>query len=145
MRLKFELTDDRGTKYVGEVELIPKATVQSTDGDQPGSAEVTTKEGEIGSGFKFPDWFYAGQPTVAHAVAILLYELNVTLSSGKIAKIVSRAWKDIDLRNVSKILTTRGKWLYVYVEKDGELGYRLNDKGRAWVEDVLVPLYSGKS
>lgn len=145
MRLKFILTDDSGNVYDGELELEPKAGLKSQHKIAAIVRQPKDGQEDIGNNYKFPDWFYSSEPTVAHAVALLLHELKVSLSSGQIAKIISKAWKDIDLRNVSKVLTTRGKWLYVYVQKDNDGKYNLNDKGRTWVEKEVIPLYKPES
>ena len=143
MLLKLILTDGSGNVYEGEIEL--KAIGGSSPPRKVPTRQRKAEQKDIGANYKFPDWFYSSEPTVSHAVAILLHELKVSLSSGSIAKIISKAWKDIDLRNVSKVLTTRGKWLYVYVEKDGDGRYKLNDRGTSWVEMEVIPLYKPKS
>ena len=47
--------------------------------------------------------------------------------------------KRIDLRNVSKHLTSRGKSLYGYTKYDEDTkAYTLNEYGRRWIEQSLI-------
>jgi len=67
------------------------------------------------------------------------------LTSGQIAKIITKAWKHIDLKNVSKLLTTRGKYLFPYVYRDEKSkGITFTDAGRKWYERELLPKLEGR-
>ena len=145
MHLSFILTDDDGTIYTGDVELARETKRAREDRLSTTSRNSNGKQKQALINYKFPSWFYKSKVSVPHAVALFLYETKVPYTSGQISKIISSAWKDIHLRNISKVLTTRGKWLYIYVERDNDGTYSLNDNGIKWVREEVIPLYAPKS
>lgn len=137
MKARITVTDGQGNVYEGDVHLkqVSATKTRSTKDD-------SSREADTYRNFKFPNWFYGAKDRMsnADAVALALYETNASLTSGQLAVLLSRAWKDIHLKNVSKVLTTRGKHLFPYVEKDSG-GYRLNELGKKWVEKEVITKY----
>lgn len=90
--------------------------------------------------FAFADWFPYDTASVSDAVATVLYEMKTPLTTGQIAKILTKAWKPMDVRNVSKIVTMKGRYLapYIYRSEDGK-GIQLTAAGRKWVETEILP------
>ena len=95
---------------------------------------------------RLPGWFYKIRPDTADAIALIMYFTGKPLTMGELTSIINRELKKIDLRNVSKHLTSKGKGLYGYTTYDeGTERYALNDYGKKWIENELLPKLEQKS
>ena len=91
---------------------------------------------------RMPDWFYKARKLLAvpDVIALILYFTGRPLSMREITVVFNNEARKIDLRNVSKYLTSKGKELYGYTSYFDEMEqYGLNDFGKVWVETELIP------
>jgi hypothetical protein len=89
---------------------------------------------------KLPNWFSKSKPTVGEVIVLVLYHVNRPLANIEISRIVEKEWRAVHLKNISKHLTTKGKFLYPYVTKDpNKKVFALNGKGKNWVSSEVIP------
>jgi len=69
---------------------------------------------------RMPDWFYKTKSKIAvpDTIALILYFAGKPLSMREITNIFNTEARAIDLRNISKYLTSKGKELYGYTTYD---------------------------
>jgi hypothetical protein len=86
------------------------------------------------------DWFPYDSASVSDGVATIMYDLKHPLTTGQIAKILTKSWKPMDVRNVSNLLTMKGKFLAPYAYRDdNSRGLQLTAAGRMWYETEVLP------
>jgi hypothetical protein len=57
-----------------------------------------------------------------------------------LTEVINKEWRKIDLRNISKHLTSKGKSLCGYTICDNETQtYILSAYGKKWAEEELIP------
>jgi hypothetical protein len=91
---------------------------------------------------RLPAWFYQRKLSLPDAVALLLFFVEKPMNTRQLTTLVNTELKGKkkDLRNVSKIVTSRGKALYGHVAYDSLIQtYTLNKYGKNWVEHELIP------
>jgi predicted Zn-ribbon and HTH transcriptional regulator len=89
---------------------------------------------------RLPEWFYEAKLGDREAIALFLYFVDKPLTTAKLTEVINKEWKKIDLRNISKHLTSRGKSLYGYTAYDNDTQtYTLSAYGKKWVEEELIP------
>jgi hypothetical protein len=91
---------------------------------------------------RMPDWFYKAKKSLAvpDIIALILYFVGEPLTVREVTDIFNNEARSIDLRNVSKYLTSKDKELYGYTSYDEELErYSVNDYGNKWIEGELIP------
>lgn len=95
--------------------------------------------------YDFPVWLDKSKLSNPDAIAFLLYDLREhCFTTGQIANMLSKCWKKIDVRNVSREITTAGKDLKKYTArqkvtfKNGRTGFGnklyLIPEGHKWFE-----------
>lgn len=104
--------------------------------DQKGNQIQSNSQPEC----KLPDWFAKSKPKVGEVIALVLYHASRPLTNIEITRIVEKEWHAVHLKNISKHLTTKGKFLYPYVTKDAMTKvFALNGKGKNWVSSEVIP------
>ena len=103
--------------------------------------------------YQFQSYINKDKVTNSDAITSLLFDLNAGYTTGEIAKMLSKCWKEIDLRNVSREITSEGKELRKYVArqkevfKNGKTGpgkkIVLTPEGRRWYEEKRLPTIKG--
>ena len=89
---------------------------------------------------RLPEWFYEAKLANSQAIALFLYFIDKPLTTTKLTEVINKEWKKIDLRNISKHLTSKGKSLYGYTICDHDTQtYALSAYGKKWVEEELIP------
>jgi hypothetical protein len=89
--------------------------------------------------FRAPTWFNKIDLDVPQAIALILYLVGKPLTSKQITQVMNTQLKKIDLRNVSKHLTSKTSELYGYTVYDEKTsGYSLSDYGKKWLETDLL-------
>lgn len=94
--------------------------------------------------FAMPPYLLEARMDNSYAIATVLYHLNDRyVTTGIIAKLLTKTWKRIDLRNVSREVTSTGKELRQYMERDSTTGrgIRLNSPGREWYRTITAEKY----
>jgi hypothetical protein len=62
------------------------------------------------------------------------------VSSRTITEIITKGWRKVELKNISKQLTSRGRTLYSYIRKDAKTkGYYFTAEGKKWFETTIIP------
>lgn len=89
---------------------------------------------------RLPEWFYQAKLANSQAIALFLYFIDKPLTTTKLTEVINKEWKKIDLRNISKHLTSKGRSLYGYTICDNDTQtYTLSAYGKKWVEEELIP------
>jgi hypothetical protein len=89
--------------------------------------------------FRAPTWFNKIKLDAPQAIALILYFVGKPLTSRQITHVMNAQLKKIDLRNVSKYLTSRTSELYGYTLYDEKTSsYSLSDYGKKWLETELL-------
>lgn len=89
-----------------------------------------------------PDNIGPDSVTTAEAIVTVLHHSEKPLSSGDIAQIFAREWKPVDIKNVSRELTTKGKRLHDnnMVERVGDHAFQLTEQGHSWYNTHIKPI-----
>jgi hypothetical protein len=99
-----------------------------------------TEEENVALKFRLPAWFYDTNPTLLTAIGLILYDMNEPVSSRTITEIITKGWRKVELKNISKQLTSRGRTLYSYIRKDAKTkGYYFTAEGKKWFETTIIP------
>jgi hypothetical protein len=89
---------------------------------------------------RLPEWFHEAKLANNQAIALFLYFIDKPLTTTKLTEVINKEWRKIDLRNISKHLTSKGKSLYGYTICDNDTQtYTLSAYGKKWVEEELIP------
>lgn len=88
---------------------------------------------------RVPKWFHPDNVDVAGAIALILYFVDNPLTTRQITQVMNEQFKKIDLRNVSKPLTSKTSDLYAYTTYDHNTStYSLSNYGKQWLETELL-------
>jgi hypothetical protein len=88
---------------------------------------------------RLPRWFNKTNLKVAEAIALILYFAGKGLTMKQITSIMNSDYNKIDLKNVSKHLTSKNSDLYGYTTYDEDSRkYDLNYYGKRWIETQLL-------
>jgi hypothetical protein len=88
---------------------------------------------------RFPKWFRPDNVETSDAIALILYFVGKPLTTGQVSNVMNTQFKRIDLRNVSKHLTSKTSDLYGYTLYDDDTStYELSNLGKNWVETELL-------
>jgi hypothetical protein len=89
---------------------------------------------------RLPDWFYEGKLANSQAIALLFYFIDKPLTTTRLTEVINEEWRKIDLRNISKHLTSKGKSLCGYTICDNDTQtYKLSAHGKKWAKEELIP------
>jgi hypothetical protein len=101
---------------------------QELDSDtQSRQIQIDRKKQQRTLEFRFPSWFIRRKSTIPHAIGVILYNMEYPVSSNDITKIITKEWKPVSLRNISKYLTSKGGQPYSYIRKDSVTKGFIND------------------
>jgi hypothetical protein len=93
--------------------------------------------------YRLPEWFYEGKLANSQAIALLVYFIDKPLTTTRLTEVINKEWRKIDLRNISKHLTSKGKSLCGYTICDNDTQtyttYTLSAYGKKWAEEELIP------
>jgi transposase-like protein len=85
-------------------------------------------------------WFREIEMKNSDAIATLLYDTNESFTTNEIAIMLTKVWKSIDVRNISREVTSEGKDLLPYVRKEDDSNrIYLTASGREWYAKILLP------
>jgi hypothetical protein len=88
---------------------------------------------------RVPPWFNKTNLDVPDAIALILYFVGKPLTTRQITQVMNMQFKKIDLRNVSKYLTSRTSDLYGYTLYDDNTStYSISVYGKRWLETELI-------
>jgi len=88
---------------------------------------------------RVPPWFNKTNLDVPDAIALILYFVGKPLTTRQITQVMNMQFKKIDLRNVSKYLTSRTSDLYGYTLYDDNTStYSISVYGKSWLETELI-------
>jgi hypothetical protein len=88
---------------------------------------------------RVPPWFNKTNLDVPDAIALILYFVGKPLTTRQITQVMNMQFKKIDLRNVSKYLTSRTSDLYGYTLYDDNTStYSISIYGKRWLETKLI-------
>lgn len=88
---------------------------------------------------RVPPWFNKTNLDVPDAIALILYFVGKPLTTRQITQVMNMQFKKIDLRNVSKYLTSRTSDLYGYTLYDDNTStYSISIYGKRWLETELI-------
>jgi hypothetical protein len=88
---------------------------------------------------RVPPWFNKTNLDVPDAIALILYFVGKPLTTRQITQVMNMQCKKIDLRNVSKYLTSRTSDLYGYTLYDDNTStYSISIYGKRWLETELI-------
>jgi hypothetical protein len=88
---------------------------------------------------RVPVWFNKVSLNVPDAIALVLYFAHKPLTTGQITQVMNLHFGKIDLRNISKHLTSRTSDLYGFTLYDDNTStYELSNFGKNWVEKELL-------
>jgi hypothetical protein len=89
---------------------------------------------------RLSEWFYEGKLANSQAIALLFYFIDKPLTATRLTEVINKEWRKIDLRNISKHLTLKGKSLCDYTICDNDTQtYILSAYGKKWAEEELIP------
>jgi hypothetical protein len=89
---------------------------------------------------RLPEWFYEAKLANGQAIALLVYFIDKLLTTTRLTEVINKEWRKIDLRNISKHLTSKGKSLCGYTICDNDTQtYTLSAYGKKWAEEELIP------
>ena len=90
--------------------------------------------------YRLPEWFYEAKLANGQAIALLFYFIDKLLTTTRLTEVINKEWRKIDLRNISKHLTSKGKSLCGYTICDNDTQtYTLSAYGKKWAEEELIP------
>jgi hypothetical protein len=88
---------------------------------------------------RVPKWFRPDNVDVSDAIALILYFVGKPLTTRQITQVMNTQFSKIDLRNVSKHITSKTSDLYGYTVYDDNMStYDLSNYGKKWVESELL-------
>jgi hypothetical protein len=88
---------------------------------------------------RVPPWFNKTNLDVPDAIALILYFVGKPLTTRQITQVMNMQFKKIDLRNVSKYLTSRTSDFYGYTLYDDNTStYSISIYGKRWLETELI-------
>jgi hypothetical protein len=88
---------------------------------------------------RVPPWFNKTNLDVPDAIALILYFVGKPLTTRQITQVMNMQFKKIELRNVSKYLTSRTSDLYGYTLYDDNTStYSISVYGKRWLETELI-------
>jgi hypothetical protein len=88
---------------------------------------------------RVPPWFNKTNLDVPDAIALILYFVGKPLTTRQITQVMNMQFRKIDLRNVSKYLTSRTSDLYGYTLYDDNTStYSFSVYGKRWLETELI-------
>ena len=89
---------------------------------------------------RLPEWFYEGKLANSQAIALLFYFIDKPLTTTGLTEVINKEWRKIDLRNISKHLTSKGKSQCGYTICDNDTQtYTLSAYGKKWAEEEMIP------